>query len=166
MVLLDGGRPFELRPYQSACVDLVKTRNILCALPVGSGKTVIAAEVVQRMLSEERERKAVFLAPYGHLALQQFQLLLRLIDRLHTGEDVSAKPDATAAELARWRAGLVVGIEEQRTMPWQRCFAECQLLVMTPALFERALQHACVKISDLALLVIDEVSGMGCMRAK
>ena len=36
-------------------------------------------------------------------------------------------------------------------------FAECQLLVMTPVLFEQALMHAKVTMADLALLIIDGV---------
>ena len=158
MPLIDGGAPLELRTYQAECAAECERRNVLCALPVGSGKTVIAAEVIQQALVRHEDKKVVFLVPYGQLALQQFSLLLRQIDRLHHGENVTPKSDATPAELARWRAGIVVGqsVDDVRTTSYRRGFVDCQLLVMTPALFEKALTHACVAMSDLALLVLDE----------
>lgn len=160
MLLGDGGRPFVLRDYQRACVDVAAERNVLCALPVGSGKTVIAAEVIHAVLRMENEKKVVFLAPYGMLAKQQLLLLMDRIDRLHLGTDITAKPDASPVELARWRAGLAVGQsvdDDQLRTSWRKGFDENQLLVMTPAQFEKALSHACISMADIALLVIDEV---------
>ena len=46
-MLTDDGLPFTLRTYQEECVGVAKKQNVLCALPVGSGKTVIAAEVTR-----------------------------------------------------------------------------------------------------------------------
>ena len=158
-MLIDDGKPLVLRDYQTQCAAECESRNVLCALPVGSGKTVIAAEVIQRFLQKETEKKVIFLAPYGQLALQQYKLLLRQIDRLHDGCDTTTKVDASEAELARWRVGLVAGrstVDEQYTMPWRRAVRECQVLVMTPALCEKALIHAGLRMTDLALLVIDE----------
>eukprot|EP00966_Prymnesium_polylepis_P013752 317219-Prymnesium_polylepis.1 len=43
-MLINGSRPLVLRDYQTQCADAIIARNVLCALPVGSGKTVIAAE--------------------------------------------------------------------------------------------------------------------------
>ena len=156
-MLLDGSKPLVLRPYQSECAAECAHRNVLCALPVGSGKTVVAAEVISQALAAHDEKKVVFLAPYGQLALQQFLLLLRQIDRLHAGENMNPKADLTPAERARWRAGLVVGQSlGEATSSWRSAFIDFQLLVMTPHQLEKALMHACVSMSDMALLVFDE----------
>ena len=73
-MLIDGSKPLALRPYQAECAAEVLRRNVLCALPVGSGKTVIAAEVVHQALAANDTKKVVFLAPYGELARQQYFL--------------------------------------------------------------------------------------------
>ena len=128
-MLLDGSKPLVLRPYQSECAAECAHRNVLCALPVGSGKTVVAAEVISQALAAHDEKKVVFLAPYGQLALQQFLLLLRQIDRLHAGENMNPKADLTPAERARWRAGLVVGQSlGEATSSWRSAFIDFQLL--------------------------------------
>ena len=148
-MLTDKGRPFTLRPYQKECVAEAQKRNVLCALPVGSGKTVIAAELIQQTLEREERKKVVFLAPYGELAVQQWRLFLRQIDLLHCGEDGTIREDAQPEELARWRLGLCVGSSsgalESMTTPWWSAFHECQFIVMTPAQacpeFERGIRY-------------------------
>ena len=158
MPLISGGRPFQLHDYQLQCCTSAAQQNIICALPVGSGKTVIAAEVISRTLDAEAMKKIIFVVPYGALAEQQLGLLLRQIDRLHTGDEVTPDPAASNAERARWRAVLVVGssVGLEATTPWRRC-GECQVLVMTPALFERALSRGRLTMAEIALIVIDEV---------
>ena len=69
-MLIDAGRPLVLRPYQVKCVDALEKRNLICALPVGSGKTVIGAEATQRTLAKHNNKKVVFLVPYRQLAKQ------------------------------------------------------------------------------------------------
>ena len=160
MSLLVDGEPFELFPHQKVCAKLAMTKNLICAQPTGDGKTIIAADVIRQTLEVEEEKKVVFLAPYGALAQQQYQVFRRHIDRLHVGDDVTPNEDASEAELARWRIGLCVGagsgaIPELSTDYRDAC-RECQLLVMTPALFERALTHNVVGMRGIALLVFDE----------
>ena len=45
--------PFPLRDYQRAAVDEAERRNIICVLPTNSGKTVIAAALIERKLRLE-----------------------------------------------------------------------------------------------------------------
>lgn len=151
-MLTKEGESLTLRPYQIECVEETNKRNVLCALPVGSGKTVIAAELIQQTLEREERKKVVFLAPYGELAVQQWRLFRRQIDDLHCGEDVTTQEDASPEELARWRLGLCVGASsgafENLTTPWRRAFHECQFIVMTPAQacpeFERGIRDPIV----------------------
>ena len=160
MTLLLDGEPFELRPHQLECATLAMQENIICAQPTGDGKTIIAADVIRQTLQVEETRKVVFLAPYGALAQQQYFVFTRHIERLHIGDDVTPKEDASEAELARWRIGLCAGgdsgVVPELATEWRFAFKECQLLVMTPALFEVALIHNAVSMSDIALLVFDE----------
>ena len=60
MPLISGGRPFQLHDYQLRCCASAEKQNIICALPVGSGKTVIAAEVISRTLDVEAMKKIIF----------------------------------------------------------------------------------------------------------
>ena len=152
-------RPFQLRDYQRDCIEEIERRNVIVVLPTNSGKTVIAAEAIRLTLQREEVRKVVFLAPYAALARQQAALLLRHIEPLHLKEDERAAADRQAA---RWRLGLVVGGmpdggDEAGLLPWSRAFEEAQCLVMTSEMLVRSLMHACVKMSDIALLIFDEV---------
>ena len=161
-------RPFRLRDYQEECASACERANVLAVLPTNAGKTVIAAEVIDRTLRQEDTRKVVFLAPYGALCRQQAALLLRHIGPLEPGIGRGADPRSRA----RWQLGLVVGglrdehgavainEDDLSPVPWRDAFDECQVLVMTPAMLEKCLMHAHVLMSDIALLVLDEAHGL------
>ena len=113
-----------------------------------------------RTLQEEETKKVVFLAPKKALALQQARLLLRHIGQLRTDE--ICRRDGSDA---RWRLGVSCGnalydSSDDLLVHWRHVFYECQLAVMTPASFEHALTHCCVRMSDIALLVIDEAHNL------
>ena len=66
-----------LRVYQQRVVDSVGGQNAIIKMPTGSGKTFVAAELIQRRLSKsDREepmngKKALFLVPSVRLVEQQ-----------------------------------------------------------------------------------------------
>ena len=170
--------PFELREYQTACVNACFERTpglepgVLCCLPTNAGKTVIAAEVVKRTLQTEEGRKVVFLTPGGELARQQTRVLLRHVGPeglvlWPEGGDDSAAGNNDPKDSARWRLGMSIGGAHEEdasdipTVPWRLAFQDCQCLVMTPALLVKCLQHAYIRMMDIALLVIDEAHNIG-----
>ncbi|CAN0403574.1 unnamed protein product, partial [Ectocarpus sp. 12 AP-2014] len=59
-----------LRPYQSRIASACEGENTLVVLPTGSGKTIIAAEVIK-----QRPPRALFLVPTRHLVEQQAKAL-------------------------------------------------------------------------------------------
>lgn len=147
------GPPLPLRDYQLAAVEAATKKNLICVLPTNSGKTIIAATVVERVLLRENDprggarRKVIFLAPTRTLAHQQASVLLTQVASLKG--DAGEGPDS---EDSSWRLGLIVG---------DKCgshgrLSDYQVAVMTPAIFENDLNRGHVRMEDVALLVIDE----------
>ena len=71
--------PLAPRAYQEELIRRALRGNVIAVLETGSGKTLIAAEVVRRMapaLAAAR-RRAVFLAPTNALVAQQWAALAR-----------------------------------------------------------------------------------------
>ena len=71
-----------------------KRENLICMLPTGSGKTLVAAMLVQHMLdqqelqaeeSSERKRKVVFLVNTITLVDQQHKALTEHLDSKYKG---------------------------------------------------------------------------------
>jgi len=153
-----------LRDYQKRAIAAAHASNRLVVLPTNAGKTIIAASLVEKALDEEDVRKVVFLAPSRPLVIQQAEVLFEQIGRLKQ-EPAPAPRDGT---VARWRLGRCLGHDPgtpHRAMRHACDACECdvatafetrQLVVLTPALFEKALIHAKIRMCDVALLVVDE----------
>ena len=72
--------PHPLRHYQVEAVAEAERRNIICVLPTNSGKTVIAAALIEKMLRSENDegglaRKMLFVVTTRELAEQQARVL-------------------------------------------------------------------------------------------
>eukprot|EP00934_Nitzschia_sp_Nitz4_P003036 Nitzschia sp. Nitz4//scaffold159_size51929//3928//5796//NITZ4_006871-RA/size51929-processed-gene-0.49-mRNA-1//-1//CDS//3329537550//3026//frame0 len=65
----------QLRPYQSRIVDDIGHANAIVKMPTGSGKTIVAAELVARHLSRDTQRLAIFLVPTKELVDQQARVV-------------------------------------------------------------------------------------------
>lgn len=65
----------KLRPYQERVIESVQNKNAIVKMPTGSGKTIVAAEVVRRKLQRNKGRAALFLVPKHALVEQQAVVL-------------------------------------------------------------------------------------------
>lgn len=63
----------ELRPYQTRIVEAIGDKSAIVKMPTGSGKTVVAAAVLQRKL--RARHKILFLVPTRELVNQQAQVV-------------------------------------------------------------------------------------------
>lgn len=104
--------PFEsseapiLRPYQTRAIDLLRDawkagkRAPILVLATGSGKTVIAAEIIRRVL--DQDGRVLFLAPRRELVYQAVDKLRDVgVDAglLMAGEDVNAYRECQVASV-------------------------------------------------------------------
>jgi ERCC4-related helicase len=150
--------PHPLRDYQIAAVAEAERRNIICVLPTNSGKTVIAAALIEKMLRKENSegglaRKMLFVVTTRELAVQQKRVLCEQIPMLKTDEN------PTAGDNAAWRLGLLVGIGSDEADAGTRSstfFQHTQVCVVIEAKLEDALVHGYLQMEDVALLVMDE----------
>ena len=121
----------ELRPYQSRIVDAIQHVNAIVKMPTGSGKTVVAAALIQRKLEQSNRTRILFLVPTRELVNQQ------------------------ACVVERWCPGAVVG----RYHGGIKQLTYFQVLVSTSAAF-RLLQANNVGVytwNTFSLVVFDEV---------
>lgn len=150
--------PHPLRDYQIAAVAEAERRNIICVLPTNSGKTVIAAALIEKMLRKENSecglaRKMLFVVTTRELAMQQARVLLEQIPMLKTDENL------TTDDNAAWRLGLLIGHGSDETDTDTRSstfFQHTQVCVVIDAKLEEALIHGYLQMEDVALLVMDE----------
>ena len=74
-----------LRHLDAVALVRAERQNLLCVLPTNSGKTLIATELIARVLNREPTRKVVYAVPNGALARQTF------IDNLIWAADIAPK---------------------------------------------------------------------------
>ncbi len=126
----------EYRTYQMSLADIASKKSSLIVLSTGLGKTIIAALVAAKRLSEHEGSKVVFLAPSRPLVDQQTRFLRRVIDIdsasivCLTGQD---SPDERAAT---WR--------------------DAQIIAMTPQALQNDLIQRSYNLEDVSLIVYDE----------
>ena len=151
--------PYIKRDYQDRAIRQAIRRNTICVLPTGSGKTIIAAGVVEHFLdkwnsdTDTTHRKAVFLATTRALAEQQANVLLDEISHLKPGGGQESGNNDLL-----WRLDLIVGgiVGERDDFGNLRSVRRCQVAVMTPKKFEDALVFGHLRMEEVGLLVIDE----------
>ncbi|KAF6265164.1 P-loop containing nucleoside triphosphate hydrolase protein [Scenedesmus sp. NREL 46B-D3] len=138
------------REYQRELIDLVKGSNALIALPTGSGKTHVAARVIQEQhlpaaaaaaKAGGRPQAIVFLAPTNPLAAQQCAVL-----KDEYGMEVRAyHGDGSQKDISSWSASS-----------WAAEVAAVDVMVMTPDVLLHILAHGSILMRDISLLVFDE----------
>ncbi|KAK4025948.1 hypothetical protein OUZ56_014980 [Daphnia magna] len=132
-------RDYQVELFQAALDD-----NIIVYLPTGSGKTLIAALLINEKSNEVTKslnaggRRTVFLVPTIVLAIQQAAYL-----RNHTCLKVQEFYGGMGVDL--WGRGK-----------WQMEFENNHVLVMTAQIFVDILNHAFFSPYQLNLLVFDE----------
>jgi len=126
----------EYRAYQVNLAEVASKESTMIVLSTGLGKTVIAALVAAKRLTECPNSKVLFLAPSRPLVDQQARYLRRVLDiedRLIvclTGQDTP----------------------EQRHRMWD----DALVVVMTPQALQNDLIQRSYDLSDVVLLVFDE----------
>jgi Fanconi anemia group M protein len=126
----------EYRAYQVNLAEVAVTKSTMVVLSTGLGKTVIAALVAAKRLTDFPDSKVLFLAPSRPLVDQQARYLRRVLDVdddqvvCLTGQD---SPD-------------------QRRIIW----TDTRVVVMTPQALQNDLVQRSYDLSDVSLLVFDE----------
>lgn len=125
-----------LRQYQRKIVSKIGAGNAIVKMPTGSGKTVVASEVIKLRLLEDCKRSALFLVPSQNLVEQQSKVLERWF------------PDLAVFCFTRGLADPELG---QATRP--RC------IVSTPKAFLNLMQRKAKIFSwdKFSIVVFDEV---------
>ena len=132
---------FVLRGYQQEMLELSLQRNIVCAMDTGSGKTAVAISRAQLALESCPPEKLVwFIAPTVVLCRQQS----REFERRLPAYGVRTLCGADYREGWRGQAD------------WDAALRGIRIVVSTPQVLLDALSSAFVKLTGIALLVLDE----------
>jgi len=133
----------QLREYQQDILEFAKTRNTICVLPTGMGKTLIAFELATYIKNCARENDEAplvtfFLSPTCNLTVQQ------------SGALRSRYPDLNVVECSGSQMTYYYD-------DWRRRFAlSGSIVFMTPQVFLDSLRHAFLTLEEVDLLVFDE----------
>lgn len=128
---------YEVRDYQRNIVRKALTRNLICALPTGLGKTFIASVVMLNWYRWTKEAKIIFIAPTRPLVSQQVQSFLEI-----SGISINE----TAALLQS------VVDRQNRAEIWN----EKRVFFATAQTIENDLRKGAIDPKNIVLLVLDE----------
>jgi dsRNA-specific ribonuclease/ERCC4-related helicase len=138
------------RPYQQELFEKAKESNIIVFLDTGGGKTLIAAMLIEHVVTriDHGPRLSIFIVNNRALGEQQFRALQKYFD-------------GTAVRVANYNGygtSLVttVHITQWDESHWRKQYQTMDVMVMTADLFLNSLRHAFVTMSDIGLLVFDE----------
>jgi ERCC4-related helicase len=126
----------DFRSYQVDLAEIASHQSSIIVLSTGLGKTIIAALLAAKRLTEFQDSKVLFLAPSRPLVDQQARYLRRILDLEEdqiiclTGQDAP----------------------EKRHISWQ----DARVLVMTPQALQNDLIQRNYDLSNVSLIVYDE----------
>lgn len=126
-----------VRDYQRNIVRKVLTRNMICALPTGLGKTFIASVIMLNFWRWTRTAKCIFMAPTRPLVAQQVQSFL----------EISGVPISETSALLQ-----DVVPRSQRVGEWQTK----RIFFATPQTVENDLRNGLLNPKDVVCIVVDE----------
>ncbi|KAF0329177.1 RNase3 domain protein [Colletotrichum asianum] len=134
------------REYQIELFERAKMRNIIAVLDTGSGKTLIAALLLQHVLQNEVEdraagkprRIAFFLVDKVSLVFQQHAVL-----ECNLGHSV-----------ARFCGDMLDSMWSHEF--WAQQFEENKVVVCTAAILQKCLAHSYIRMDQINLLIFDE----------
>jgi Fanconi anemia group M protein len=126
----------EYRKYQVALAEVASKESTMVVLSTGLGKTVIAALVAAKRLTQNPDSKVLFLAPSRPLVDQQARYLRRVLDI--EAEHVVCMTGHDSPE-------------DRRTM-WN----EASVFVMTPQALQNDLVQRSYGLEKVSLVVYDE----------
>ncbi len=124
------------RAYQVNLAEIANEKDTLIVLSTGLGKTVIAALVAAKRLTEYPDSKVLFLAPSRPLVDQQARFLRRTVS-LSKNEIICLTGQDSP---------------EKRREQWN----QAKIIVMTPQALQNDLIQGSYDLSDVSLIVYDE----------
>ncbi|KAM0750653.1 hypothetical protein T439DRAFT_347998 [Meredithblackwellia eburnea MCA 4105] len=142
------------RAYQSEVAEIARTRNIICRMDTGTGKTFISIMLIRHIssLAVVGERKLiVFLCPTTDLVRQQGKTIrsqtnLRVKDFIGSDTRTSLKdPAAPPVLIEFWERDV-----------WMEEFEGADVVVLTPAIWVNCLHHRYWTLDRVSLLIFDE----------
>ncbi|KAL0933130.1 RNase3 domain protein [Colletotrichum truncatum] len=134
------------REYQIELFERAKNKNIIAVLDTGSGKTLIAALLLQYVLDKEinereigmRKRIAFFLVDKVSLVFQQHAVLECNLEH----------------PVAKFCGEMVDSMWSHEF--WNRQFEENKVIVCTAAILQKCLAHSYIRMEQINLLIFDE----------
>ncbi|GMM50690.1 3'-5' DNA helicase [Starmerella bacillaris] len=127
----------EIRDYQRNIIKKALTRNLICALPTGLGKTFIASVVMLNWFRWTKEAKIIFIAPTRPLVAQQVKSFLEI-------SGISIKHTAVLLQSVVNRS--------DRSQVW----ADKRVFFATAQTIENDLRNGHVDPKSIVLMVFDE----------
>lgn len=149
------GTKSKARSYQVEMLQQSLERNVIVAMPTGSGKTLIAVMRILAALECREDGLVWFCCPGVELALQQFRQISAQIpayqSRMLSGSDNCEYWSCQTWLEALQGISIVVSTHAVRiTQP------PLMSIVSTSQILLDALKHAFVYMRDISLLVLDE----------
>ncbi|KAK9477076.1 P-loop containing nucleoside triphosphate hydrolase protein [Lipomyces japonicus] len=126
-----------VREYQRVIAERALLSNVLCSLPTGLGKTLIAAVVMLNWYRWTTDSKIVFVAPTRPLVAQQAEACFKMV----------GIPREDTAMLVGSSAG-----PSARDIEW----ATKRVFFMTPQTFDNDLKRGAVDPKKIVCFVVDE----------
>ncbi|KAJ1036089.1 hypothetical protein NDA18_000233 [Ustilago nuda] len=160
------------RSYQLELAELAKAGNVLVCLNTGSGKTLISVLLLQYVHQHSSPPPTPSLAPFS--GAQPFSspapqrkvafFLVNLVPLVHQQSSVIAgnsrlsvgKLYGELKDSLRSKSSQLA-LDNWRSPQWSALLASHQVIVSTAQCFLDALIHGFIKMSDLNLLIFDEV---------
>ena len=125
--------------FKVELLEKAKMKNIIVYLGTGSGKTFIAVMLIKHMRDEvAQKKKVIFLANNVALLEQQAEVISKMTG-LKTGSYCGAH-----------------GVDDWGRERWEKEWNDHQVLVFIHQVFLNTLARGYFKMSDLALIIIDE----------
>lgn len=128
----------EIQPrlYQELVAATAVTKNTLCILPTGMGKTLIAVMVASYRLEKFPESKILMLAPTRPLVNQHMKTFKKLM---------SLKEDEFIALTGK------VHVEDRKIL-----YSKGRLFFATPQLIKNDIDSKILDLKDYSLVIVDE----------
>ena len=150
-VKVEGKDVIVPRPYQQELLEKAKAENVICVLPTGSGKTLIACMLIsyikQKEVGEKEKKKTIFLVPTRPLVAQQKKYIEVYLKK--TGENYSV---GSYGMNNNDILSVKEEIKEVSGIDWKLR----DIYVSTPQVVLSALGHSELRMDDIDLIVFDE----------
>uniref|UniRef100_A0A0G4GKX8 Helicase ATP-binding domain-containing protein n=1 Tax=Chromera velia CCMP2878 TaxID=1169474 RepID=A0A0G4GKX8_9ALVE len=130
------------RPYQETAIRHAVSKNTIVHLPTGTGKTLVAARVIDHFVNTAPRKKALFIVPTRALVKQQAR---------SCREQCMRTPPPRVIELCGSKADDLDGSQ------WRSIMDQNEVLVGTAEIFRKALVgRGFVACDEFSLVIFDE----------